>query len=172
MREVQAQAHRKRRPAAEAGKLPVLRAALGKTLGDIEAPWQVLALGEGILSRKQAAVLVEKTIEQIAGAVCPNAVSATACEPSAGRFRIIRALSPLAPRQAHRGENHGADQLFNHLQASLLQLISVAWNVNAPWDRPIPKIPDDPLDKTALEQFAIGSVSARSGTGSRKPRSA
>ena len=62
----------RRMEAAAAGELPVLRISLGKTLGYLEALWQILSVGDGIISRPQSIALIQAVIAQIAEACLPK----------------------------------------------------------------------------------------------------
>jgi hypothetical protein len=55
----------RRMEAAAVGEVPVLRISLGKTLGYLEALWQILSAGEGIISRPQSIALIQKVIGHI-----------------------------------------------------------------------------------------------------------
>jgi hypothetical protein len=62
----------RRMEAAAVGEVPVLRISLGKTLGYLEALWQILSAGEGIISRPQSIALIQKVIGHIVDACLPK----------------------------------------------------------------------------------------------------
>ena len=62
----------RRMEAAAAGEVPELRISLGKTLGYLEALWQMLSAGEGIISPPQSIALIRKIMDQIVYACLPG----------------------------------------------------------------------------------------------------